>query len=253
MQMRTVVISRKSHAHAEFTETLQYSKETEHKISAFNRFWEPLAYPLFFPHGELGWGLAANSAAITDDVVDDAGSDQLWHYRLRLLHDPRFEIFGQLTNEYLCDMFTRNIETRLSFIRKSQMDNHRRDADLMGTESVPETENIFLPESFLGSTTWRSVQIADALTVAAHSGPPTFFITMTCNPNWAEIRERLRPGQEWYDIPLVVARVFKQKLAVLLRTLKTMFPNAGRYVSQKRRHIIRSRLTACTFPGLRDL
>ena len=26
-------------------------------ISAISRLWEPLAYPLLFPHGTLGWGL----------------------------------------------------------------------------------------------------------------------------------------------------------------------------------------------------
>ncbi|EJD36378.1 hypothetical protein AURDEDRAFT_41876, partial [Auricularia subglabra TFB-10046 SS5] len=53
---------------------------------------------------------------------------------------------------------------------------------------------------------------------------------MTCNPDWPEIRSKLRPGQEWQDVPLVIVRVFKQKLAVLLKTLKTMFPNAGHVI-----------------------
>ncbi|KAF9561458.1 hypothetical protein CPC08DRAFT_735572 [Agrocybe pediades] len=51
---------------------------------------------------------------------------------------------------------------------------------------------------------------------------------MTCNPDWPEIRSRLRPGQDYTDIPIVVIRVFKQKLAALLKTLNKMFTNVGK-------------------------
>jgi len=34
-------------------------------IPTISRLWEPLAYPLFFPHGTLGWGLVNNDAATT--------------------------------------------------------------------------------------------------------------------------------------------------------------------------------------------
>ena len=54
----------------------------------------------------------------------------------------------------------------------------------------------------------------------------TFFITMTCNPEWPESQSQLRPGQNFTDIPIVVVRVLKRKLALLEKALKTMFPNA---------------------------
>lgn len=57
---------------------------------------------------------------------------------------------------------------------------------------------------------------------------------MTCNPAWREITERLRPGQTWADVPLVVARVFAQKLSLLLERLKDLFPNVG-----NRKYVIR--------------
>ncbi|EJD38492.1 hypothetical protein AURDEDRAFT_22840, partial [Auricularia subglabra TFB-10046 SS5] len=117
-------------------------------------------------------------------------------------------------------------ESRLAYIRSSQQAARREDAALMGIE-VSDGENVYLPSSFLGSNAWCSEQIADALTIAANCGVPTFFVTMTCNHDWPEVRAKLRPGQDWQDAPMVIARVFKQKLAVLLKTLKTMFPNAG--------------------------
>ena len=50
---------------------------------------------------------------------------------------------------------------------------------------------------------------------------------MTCNPQWPEITSQLRPGQQYEDIPLIVCRVFKQRLVHFLKTLSTIFPSAG--------------------------
>jgi hypothetical protein len=98
----------------------------------------------------------------------------------------------------------------------------------MGQNFISDDQNIFLPASFLGSNKWLSEQIADSLAIAAAYGPPTFFITMTCNTNWPEIQSILRPGQDFTDIPTDIIRVFCRKPTLLETTLKTMFPNAGR-------------------------
>lgn len=100
----------------------------------------------------------------------------------------------------------------------------------MDVDDLESNENIYLPSSFLGSKRWSSEQIADSLAIAASEGNPTFFITMTCNPEWPEITSQLRPGQSYVDIPIVVVRVFRRKLALLMQTLKTMFVNAGRQI-----------------------
>jgi hypothetical protein len=184
--------------------------------------WEPLAYPLFFPNGTLGWGVTdQNSDSPTPPCT------QMWYYRACLLHEPRFQFFGHLTNEYIVDMFSRDLDTRLEYIRRNQGHALQDDAALMGKAEIQPSENIYLPSSFLGSRRWSHEQIADSLTIAAHLGNPTFFITMTCNPEWPEITSQLRAGQNFTHIPLVVCRVFKQKLHFFLQTLKTMFPNAG--------------------------
>lgn len=47
-------------------------------------------------------------------------------------------------------------------------------------------------------------------------GKPDLFITMTCNPNWEEIKEALHPGQTPNDRPDIIVRVFRQKLKALL-------------------------------------
>lgn len=235
-------------------------------IPTVSRLWEPMAYPLFFPHGTLGWGLRPSEqdpfSVITLDGADaDAATTQTWHYRARLLREPRFSIFGRLTNEYVVDMFSRELDARLAYIRSNQarLRAQEQDAALMGHE-VQESENIYLPASFLGSGRWSSNQITDSLTIAAAYGPPTFFVTFTCNGDWPEIRSRLQPGQTYTDIPVVVCRVFKQKLSRLMNTFRTMFPNAGRLLYSIQRvefqkrglphaHILLKYSNDCTAPG----
>jgi hypothetical protein len=202
------------------------------QVSAVSRLWEPLSYPLLFPHGTLGWGITDRRGGriANDDYVDGAGAPttQIWHYRARLLREPRFEIFGRLTNEYIVDMFSRDLECRLAYIRANQRRLRQEEASLIGINNGEPSQNIYLPASFLGSARWASEQIADALAIAAAFGNPTFFVTVTCNPDWPEIRSRLRPGQNFTDIPVVVVRVFRRKFSMLLQTLKAMFPNVGR-------------------------
>lgn len=197
-------------------------------IPTVSRLWEPLAYPLLFPHGTLGWGLPGHG--LGDDHGEDlnAPTSLIWHVRARLLREPRFNVFGRLTNEYVVDMWTRELESRLNYIRINQRRLRQQDAELMGEEFVEDNENIFLPASFLGSRRWASEHVADALAVAASLGVPTFFVTITCNPMWEEIQEQLRPGQTFADRPVVVARVFKQKLSQLLSLLNTMFASTGK-------------------------
>ncbi|EKM52950.1 uncharacterized protein PHACADRAFT_197384 [Phanerochaete carnosa HHB-10118-sp] len=193
---------------------------SNHAIPTVSRLWEPLAYPLFFPSGTLGWGTVGDRDQLHHGAPLPAGgappihesTTQIWYYRALLLREERFSLFGRLTNEYLVDMFTRNLECRLNYIRDNQHSVIAEDAELMGVDAIEPTQNIYLPSSFLGSNRWASEQIADSLAIAAQYGTPTFFITMTCNPHWPEIQSQLRPGQTFTHIPLVVVRVFKQKL-----------------------------------------
>ena len=208
------------------------------KISAISRLWEPLVYPLFFPHGTLGWGVVGSQSDFEDVAMNGNAQNieidaencgrQIMFYRAQILREQRFQIFGKLTNEYVVDMLTRNLETRLNYIRENQRRVMEEDAELMGETFVPESQNIYLPSSFMGSKRWAAEQIADSLTIAAESGNPTFFVTMTCNSDWPEIKARFRAGQDFSDVPADVVRVFKQKLSLLEQTLKTMFPHAGR-------------------------
>ena len=51
-------------------------------------------------------------------------------------------------------------------------------------------------------------------------GDPDIFITGTTNPIWAEIEERLFPGQSGYVRPDVVTEVFHARLGALIHNLR---------------------------------
>jgi hypothetical protein len=51
-------------------------------------------------------------------------------------------------------------------------------------------------------------------------GPPTFFITVTANPNWPEILRELRPGEKASDSPDIIGRIFNNKCNAIIAELK---------------------------------
>jgi len=55
----------------------------------------------------------------------------------------------------------------------------------------------------------------DAMALVRRFGKPDIFLTMTCNPNWDEIKRELYPGQTPHDRLDLVVRVFRAKLQEL--------------------------------------
>ena len=59
----------------------------------------------------------------------------------------------------------------------------------------------------------------DAMAIVATIEKPDLFITITCNPLWAEIADNLLPRQIWGDRPNLVCRVFRLKLKAILHDI----------------------------------
>lgn len=78
---------------------------------------------------------------------------------------------------------------------------------------------LILPSTFSGSPRNMRESCCDAMSIFAKIGTPDLFITFTANPNWPEVLENLNPGETPADRPDIVARVFKIKLAALLKEL----------------------------------
>lgn len=200
---RSVVVRRRSHAQPQF-------------LSILSRHYEALHYVLLFPRGEIGWGLS--------EVDGVPNLSQVNWYRSRVLADDngRFTLFGRLCCEYLVDMYSRTEEERLSYISRERR-FHNDELHDMHDEDIEFHPDIKLPSSFVGSHAWTSEQAADAMALGRKFGKPSFFCTMTFNPEWPEIKSRLLPGQTASDIPVIVARVFKSRLEKVLHVLRTRF------------------------------
>jgi hypothetical protein len=129
-------------------------------IPIFSRHYEPLQYPLLFPQGTPGWGLSSDDDNQLHNTLLSKFTQREW-YKHRLLTDDRFLLFGRLTSEYLCDMYSRIEEECLQFIRKGCLHEARE-----GDPDIDEDIDIRLPVSFLGSKEWSSSETADALALA---------------------------------------------------------------------------------------
>ena len=179
------------------------------EVSILSSHYEPLQYPLLFPHGTPGW-----SPNLQPKI------SQITWYRFRLLSESRFCDLGCLGNEYLMDMYSRVEEEHLNFIQQDQKDQLHtcqchHELDLANNPDLPAelSEAFTLPSSFIGSCAWASENVSDALAICKEFGSPTFFVTVTTNPKWPEITSRLKPGQTASDILFMVARVFKVRMA----------------------------------------
>ena len=177
------------------------------EVPVLSPLYEPLQYPLLFPHGTPGWGH-------NDNGRRNRPYTQLQWYRGLFLTEERFRILGRLAGEYAVDMFSRTEDERLDYLRRGR----RIQAAGMDEPADPTIANFFhnkIPGSFMGSRAWCSDQVADALAIARQLGKPSFWLTMTTNPLWPEIQSKLLPGQSVYDIPGIVCRAFHGRLEKL--------------------------------------
>ena len=201
------------------------SRPVSEFIDIMSPSYEPLQYPLLFPFGSVGWS-RRNAFGFT----------QIEWYRARLLQDPIFSRMGPLVCEWAVDMYSRVEEDRLAYLKRGRQEQarhqrtfptqnrpspRRRDGDVRdlgdpafesGAQEDEFTLESSIPASFLGSRQWASRQVADCLALARVYRQPSLFITVTTNPRWPEIQQRLRPGQHPLDLPHVLARVFQARL-----------------------------------------
>nr|XP_041632482.1 uncharacterized protein LOC121502813 [Drosophila kikkawai] len=131
----------------------------------------------------------------------------------------------RLFQKFAVDMYVKVETERLAFIRfnqsklRSEDYIHLRDA----IHSEGDVQNIgrltILPSSYIGSPRHMHEYAQDAMTYVRNYGTPDLFITFTCNPKWTEIERELEPGQKPQDRHDIIARVFHQKLKVMMDVL----------------------------------
>ena len=150
-----------------------------------------------------------------------------YHMHDRLPPDSSYIIHGKrLFQEWIVDQFVK-VETRqLLWVKQNQntlradLYSGLRDAMTAGDNNLQELgRRMILPSSRIGSPLFFRQLYQDTMVIVQARGRPDYFLTITCDPNWQEITEALKPGEVANDRPDILSRVFWMKLNFLLELL----------------------------------
>ena len=219
-EKRDVVLYRNKKDHPKQNDTVH--------IDENHYMYDPTAYPVILPFGDNGYSI--------DHSYDKKGLTALQFYRYHLQVRNGFNTLHRskrLYQEWLCDMWSKIEGSRLKFIKHNQ-DQLRVEqysglqdavANLSGSKDTDNEEAkigqmIILPATFTSSPRYMYSHYLDALAIAREFKKFTLFITMTGNPKWPAVQENLFEGQQSFDRPDIMNRVFNKMLQDLMADLK---------------------------------
>ena len=197
----------------------------------------PLHFTLLFINGTYGWHLGKKHVYGKDRLT----ARDFYSYHLNIRDPSNDYLFraGRLFQEWILYSWITNEDQKLHFIKTNQkllradsyksiqksvaeriqMQDQGQEDSLYHNEDEKKIGRVVLPSSYIGSPRWYNSRFQDAMAIVRHHTKPTLFITMTTNPNWAEIKDNLLPGQTAQDRPDLTTRVFKQKKDQLIRDI----------------------------------
>ena len=204
------------------------------RIDVLHPMYLGLQYPLLFPYGEDGFrpdiSVAISSDRTTSNKRLKISMRQFFAYRIQDRVDESSIILQsrRLFQQFLVDSYTMVESERLSYIRQNQpkLRVHQykglHECLVRGeTDAAATGQRIILPSSFTGGPRYMFNNCKDAFAICKYAGYPSFFITITCNPEWREIKRFVsKRGLKAEDRPDILCRVFKIKLDELIRDLK---------------------------------
>ena len=178
--------------------------------------YELLQYPLLYENATGGWCKGV-CAAKRDGKARKLTLHK--YVKSMLYQNKRLHYLTRLSCEWVLDMWSRNEEQNLAYLRRLPTvqlyrDVRRADVDVHGA-GRPSC----MPSSVPGSKKFLNNLIANGVARTTRRGNPTFFVTITANPAWPEVKNALLPGQTVGERPDLVARVFALKLLAFKRDL----------------------------------
>jgi hypothetical protein len=204
--------------------------------------FHPLTYPLLFPTGSAGWQEDMIVASVDFErqrrlSLTEWGRFYLMH-RAAVTHLQRCQ---KLALEFYCDLFAQVESRNADFHRLPQQQSKYRAARVMAVEdqlsagvNAADIGNavVRLPSGFVGSARYYQQLYYDAMALPRRFGKPDLFITMTCNPKWADLTAALPARSHWSHHPDIVARVFMLKLKEFIRDIMVaeIFGSVNAYV-----------------------
>nr|GMD68303.1 uncharacterized protein LOC109176597 [Ipomoea batatas] len=129
---------------------------------------------------------------------------------------------GRLLQQFIVDIYIKIENQRLDYYRtqqdQSRIETYQGLVDSVGvgaTTGYDVGRRIILPVSFIGGPRDMRRRYMDAMSLVQRFGKPDLFLTMTCNPNWPEIKELLCYNDEAHNRPDLLARVFRARVEVM--------------------------------------
>ena len=198
----------------------------------------PLHFTLLFPFGTYGWDQEEKQVSGNRRVT----TKQFYAFHLQLRENENQNFLMQaarLFQEWCCMAWILIENQRLNYQRLNQKalraDSYksvkeateerirqagpRADELYSDDHQRPRIGRKILASSFPGSKRWYNGKNQDGMAILREYRKPDLFITMTCNPNWPEIKDHLMDGQKAQDRPDLVVRAFKLKKDQLMRDL----------------------------------
>ncbi|KAI3636479.1 hypothetical protein MIR68_005831 [Amoeboaphelidium protococcarum] len=180
-------------------------------VSMMNPAFDSIAMTLVFPGHPQGYhpGIRINGESVSP----------MDFYRYHFM-------FRQETSAYfrMCALFHQNLLIQYMKVLTQRLDFLRFHQNDIGAEVYRgrdyHGQAIILPASHTGSPRYMSEKYADCVAIGTVFGKPTFFQTVTANPNWPDIQNALLRGQTANDRPDKVCRVFKLYLDEIMDDIK---------------------------------
>lgn len=203
------------------------------RISELHPLYLPMQYPLLFPYGEDGFREnipLQESSSSKSRKRTSLTMREYFAYRIQM-RDVGSTVLLQsrkLFQQFLVDAYSMIESSRLNYVRHNQdqlradMYKGIQDRILRGDDDARSTGmRIILPGSFTGGPRYMFNNFMDALQICNWIGFPTFFVTMTCNPQWPEIQRVVaQTNLRAEDRPDILCRVFKMKLDNIIKDFK---------------------------------
>ena len=157
------------------------------RINELNHSYDPLQYPILFPHGNFGYNIN-----MRNNEGNKLNIMPYYAYQLMDRGDINYILSaGRLTQQYIVDQYCKMETQRLNYIffnqKKLRADNYQNfqdqmlandhDADAIG-------QKIILPATYTGGPRYMFEKQADAMARVRKFGKPALLLTMTTSPAW---------------------------------------------------------------------
>ncbi|XP_022024110.1 uncharacterized protein LOC110924409 [Helianthus annuus] len=203
------------------------------RISELHPSYLALQYPLLFPYGDDGYRIDIphrDLIATQKKIKPKCTVREFFAYRFQDRNYGFSLILNgrRLLQQFLVDAYTMIESERLHYIRRQQtklrsetFENLKKHKD-KGKQTLKDTgKPVILPSSFTGGARFMQQNYLDAMALCKSYGYPDFFITITCNPKWPEVKRFLKDSTiKAEDRPDILCRLFKMKLGSIIKDLK---------------------------------